>query len=308
MTAARVLWRPALLTIALLTAATADAAGEPSASDTFRVGYVGRLFTEVSRDDVEVALRLWAREVAGQLRAQLDPGIRFVASRDELIAQLRLGSLDLVALTTPQYLAIRDSVAIEPVFVTVSGGDSEQVYDLLVRRDRNVGALEDLAGGTLLIHAGRGDESVASLWLDALLLRHGLGPPETFFGTIREATRAAQAALGVFFGQADAALLSRSAFTAMSELNPQLQQDLVALASSPPLLPSLACFPANMPADRRRLVLDGALGLHQRSRGRQILVLFGTERVVRFEPRQLQSVVDLIEERRRLQRTPPGEE
>ena len=122
------------------------------------------------------------------------------------------------------------------------------------------------------------------MWLDNCPMKAGLLSHESFFCIITEAPKTANAVLPVFFGQADACLVLERLFDTIAELNPQLRNELVTLANSPPLLMSLTCFtPACSPRMKQRTLVFGER-MHHTPKGKQILTLFGLDRAVIFQP------------------------
>ena len=61
------------------------------------------------------------------------------------------------------------------------------------------------------------------------------------------------------------------------------------------------CIRSNTPPDSRELFFDALGALHDDAAGRQLLSLFKTERLVPFAPAHIQTVVDLVDEHRRLE-------
>ena len=276
-------------------------------SATFRVGYSGELFTETSLRDAQVAIDLWARQVAAKMGKMVIPRIVLLDDWEEMVRAARAGEVDLLSISTPDYLKARDQAVLQPAFASVVGAEAEQDYVLLVRRDREVGSLEALRGGRLMAEIGKSESSVSKLWLNSLLLRAGLEVANRFFGGVKQAGKTSQVVLPVFFGQADAALVRKSAFDTMTELNPQLEQVLTVLATSPKLLPALVCFSAGVKAEDKRTVTEGGVILHEHPRGQQILTLFQVDKMVLFNPEMLAPVVGLLREYEALKERSGGE-
>jgi hypothetical protein len=82
----------------------------------------------------------------------------------------------------------------------------------------------------------------------------------------------------------------------MADLNPQIERDLVALAVSPGFLLSVLCFPQGVDQEKKRIVENGALDLHSHAKGRQILTLFGNDKILRFDPSFLTTTLELVEQ------------
>jgi hypothetical protein len=131
------------------------------------------------------------------------------------------------------------------------------------------------------------------MWLDVVLMRSRLPPAQRYLQSVKAVDRPAQAVLPVFFGQSDACLVTRRASEDLVELDPQIGKQLVALATSPPFLPSLMCFRTAYREDSKSVTLESALSLHDKAEGKQVLRLFRTDRLGRFEPSYLDNLLDL---------------
>ena len=140
---------------------------------------------------------------------------------------------------------------------------------------------------------------LAAYWLDGLLAKDGQGPAATFFGSQMKETKPAKAILPVFFGQADACLVTRSSFADMTELNPQVGQQLRVLAASPEMIPAFLCFRRGYASRFRPQVETAIRTLHSNAAGKQVLMVFGCDQITRHPGSYLQSAWDLVGSRSR---------
>jgi ABC-type phosphate/phosphonate transport system substrate-binding protein len=104
--------------------------------------------------------------------------------------------------------------------------------------------------------------------------QEGLGSPEQVLGRMTTSTRLSQVVLPVFFGQADACLVTRKGLDAMVELNPQLSRRLKVLLAAPKMVNVFLAFHKNYPLDLRKPVFDRMISLNSKPLTRQVLVLF----------------------------------
>ena len=94
--------------------------------------------------------------------------------------------------------------------------------------------------------------------------------------------------LPVFFKKAKAALVSEESLKLISELNPQLEKDLMIIYQSPIYLSSIACL--NKRSDEpelRKIFYDILENLHTEPFGRQLLDLFRIEKLVTYKEEYL---------------------
>jgi hypothetical protein len=166
-------------------------------------------------------------------------------------------------------------------------------YAILVRKSKLPTEMEQLRGSSLYVEAERQANPIPLMWLDTLLMVRGLGRHTEFFGLIRKVEKSAQAVLSVFFGKADACIVTRGRFETLVELNPQLGEELAVRWVSPEYLPTVTCFAEAADPNKRQLIIDGAFDMPNHARGRQILALFGMAELKPWNPTYLQSIVDL---------------
>jgi ABC-type phosphate/phosphonate transport system substrate-binding protein len=267
--------------------------------DVIRVGYSSKLFADVDIRDVQVAMDMWAKELNRIVGVNTFPKSVIFTDTVSMVEAVKQHKVDMLSLSAIDYLAIKDRVPLEPAFVALNGLDKRHERVLLVRKDKGVTKVIQLKGKTLAVLSRSRDEA-SLIWLDVVLAREGLREGEKFFGTVREANKASQAILPVFFRQADAAIVSRSAFETMIALNPQIGQQISVLASSKNLLGNISCFHRDLDSGLKKLIIEKAQRLHESAGTKQMFTLLQTDRIVLFQPSYLDSLADLIREHNEL--------
>jgi len=254
------------------------------------------LFSEVNIRDAQAAVQTWGNAVSRRMDLGYEVEVVVPNDRPSTIEAIKSGKVELISLTGLDYLAMKDEVDLEPAVVGIWGEDRKvaEEYVLLVRRDSGLEELSHLQGRRLIIGtADRGE--TAAMWLDVLLLREGLPAGQDFLRA-RAAEKASQALLPVFFGQVDACVVPHRALQTMGELNPQVMRELRTLARSPEFLVGFMCFRGGSDAGRREKLMDVVFKIHAEVEGRQLLTIFRSDRVDRFQPVYLESLADLKEE------------
>ncbi|MDP6779977.1 MAG: PhnD/SsuA/transferrin family substrate-binding protein [Candidatus Latescibacteria bacterium] len=264
--------------------------------EVIRVGYSGGLFPTVSRKDIQVAVELWAKQMTADLGRPVSPKILFYDDLQSLLASLAAGNLDVASMTSVEYLASANRPPLEPFVVGTVNGRTEEEYVLLTHQSRTGISLSDLRGRKLIVEGGRQGNPLMLIWLEALLLRDGLGTIDAFFGGVEKADKTSQAVMAVFFGRADACLVTRRLYATAVELNPQLGKDLVLLVQSPGLLSGVVCFPASVAECKREIMEDGIFAMSTNPKGRQILTIFGLDGFAPYEPVHLEATRRLVRE------------
>ena len=265
----------------------------------FRMAFTAGMFTEVNENDARAALKVWIMAVAQERNIAVDPDIHILRTLDELTAFCRTNPVDGIGMLTTDYAQLRQKMRFDRLGVAAYGERTTEEYLLLVHRDSHVERLEQLRGATLKI-LNTPQMSLATLWLDTLLLEAGLKAHPEFFSQVTRNNKASLVTLPVFFHQAGACLVTRSSFNVMGELNPQLASQLRIVAASPPVIPVCFAFRADEKSPVRPEILNEMMRLSEWPAGRQILTLVKSDRVVERPVSSLDSSLELIAKHERL--------
>jgi hypothetical protein len=161
--------------------------------------------------------------------------------------------------------------------------------------------LSGAAGKTLALFASNRPWALSEAWADVMLADAGVPRGQKAFAAVKIVEKKGQAAMAVFFRQADYAVESRSAFEAAAELNPQLGRELIVLARSPAFIPGMVCLSDRMGRDLQRRYVEKATRLHELPRYRQAFMVMRVTRLAEWDPRYLDSARALLVRQRALQ-------
>jgi phosphonate transport system substrate-binding protein len=270
------------------------ACAESGTSDTLVVGFTAAHFSDINRSDAVAAMRVWIETVIETRGLGIGAEAVIYNDVESLMAALQSGTPDLMILLTPEFFSLELREYLDPRYVSVRGPGVGEYYLLVVQKDVALKSASDLEGRTLIIKEGA-RMSLAEEWFQRFLTDSGLPGPGNLFENVKHEVSLSRTILPVFFGKADACLVTRNGFEMMCELNPQLRQRLVPLATSPRLVPSVTCLRNGFDTSIRDEVVDALGALHEDPKGQQILSIFGVDRLVPFEPQYLTPVCDLLE-------------
>ena len=292
------LGRTLLLTLTVLASLQAEPPAAPAPTDTsFQLGISAEFMQGVSEPDAKAATKIWAETLARESGIVAHPEARLFAGVGEIVHALRTRQVDVVGMTTAQYLAVTQQVPVADLFSQDPAGRT--TYLILVRSDAPRSTLADLRGCRLLaLHHAH--TSMAGIWLDVLLAREHLPGPDQFFGTITPVSKLSATVLPVFFRKADACLVDRAGFETMAEMNPQIRQQLRILATSPAINEGLCCFRADFNSPVKRTILEGIPRFNASLAGQQILTVFQSRRLTPLSEATLDSARELWAEHERL--------
>ena len=264
------------------------------AQEVLEVGYSAELFYDVDITDARAATKIWVEALIRKTGVVASTETFVIQDLEKAARSIRAGTLDLLVQLPREYLEIRQLVPLRPMYITCAGGSCFYQYTLLVRADSGTKTLADLRDGNLLIYES-GFGNVAKVWLEAVLKDESLPEADKHFGFIRHARKAGQAVLPVFFGKADACVVSRTAFDTMVELNPQLGVELRPILESSDFPRPVISMRDGLIEKYGDLIQDSLLSLHTDPSGQQLLSLFHIEKLVPFEPTYLNSLIELLE-------------
>lgn len=296
----RLLWRRAagfvLAGAVLVSAVGVPLRAQAPAKQPFHVAFTSGMFADVNLNDARAAITVWADSITRARGLSLLPISDVYDDVDRLRAAIDAGRAHLVALSLEEYRRLG-----RPDFGTILLGQrgthtAEEIL-LLVKKGR-YSSLADLEGRSMVVLEGV-SHHMSLAWIGLTLREAGLADTVAHFGTVMSVAKPARAVLPVFFGQQDAALVDRAAYDLMVELNPQIGRDVVALATSPPMIHSVILFDKRFSMASRPATLDALLALHTTPRGQQLLSLFRLERLTAGTPADLAVSFDILD---RLQR------
>lgn len=257
------------------------------------------MFTEVNEGDARAAMKVWITTIGTERGIPVDPDPHFCRSVDEVIGLGKTLGVDAMGFTAPEFPELQRHFKFDRIAVSTFAGSITENYLLLVHQDSGLAGLKQLQGRSLNVLLGP-RTSLATHWLDTVLLEARLGRVSTFFGKTSPHYKPSPVALQVFFRQADACLITRASFNLLGELNPQLAKKLRILAESPSLVPSGFGFCANGPSGQGSRVLSEMTRLLESPAGRQILALTQSESIRDCPLSVLDSSLELLARHKRL--------
>lgn len=272
-------WRRFAAGLAVLALASAGLGAEPAAVPPLRFGVSARTMTDMNRNDVVAAMKIWIETIAADLGLSFDPEPRVFDSLAAFSAALSRGELDIVSAPVDEFVVLERVVPLAGAYTTSQGGGITEEYVVLVHRDSAFRTLADLKGARLMVlsHPSAG---LAPAWLDVELRLLRLPPAARFFGSTTLLPKVNRAILPVFFKQADACLVTRRGFEMAGELNPQVRNQLRALVSSPPLVPGLGAHRADLAPAVAERFRHGTMHLADTPAGRHVLNLFQCDAIL----------------------------
>jgi phosphonate transport system substrate-binding protein len=260
--------------------------------------------SNINQNDARAAIKVWFDLVAQRKGFVLDSKVDILNSVAEIRERLQSHSVELLVLNIAEYLELESSHLVFPALthaVSLQGG-SLYSYVLLAKPSSAAATLAGLRGKNILVFS-RSGSNAGMAWIDVSLGREKLGRAASFFASVKAADKAQACILPLFFGTVDACVVDELNLNLAKEMNPQLGQ-LRVIARSRPMIGSVIATPIE-PSPYQNDLLDTILSLHEDARGRQLLMVFKTDRVVRVQPGDLDPARELWRDYSRLPASSP---
>lgn len=287
-----------LLLVILMSGATAEARDD-GARQPFRMTLSASMFRNVNEADLLATMKVWIMTVAEEKDLLVDPHITIQPNLAALAEFGRTHSVDGFALSTPELDVLGREFHFDRLAVGVLGEHIGDEYMLLVHRDGGIERLDQLKASTIYLY-DHVRMSLARIWLDTVLLESNLGTTAQFFHSVSLEANIAKVVLPVFFETCMACLVTRTGFEVMTELNPQLKQQMRVLAVSPSLIAGAFAFRSDTESTFRPQFLNAIDRLDESQSGRQLLTLTQADTIEVHPFSVLDDSLALIAKHRRL--------
>nr|WP_320013833.1 PhnD/SsuA/transferrin family substrate-binding protein [uncultured Desulfobacter sp.] len=291
--------------IFLLAAAVCLPAGPVQSTETIHVGFSRSIVGEINENDTMAAVKLWSTKLmlTDDISANVQPKIYDDVS--EIETDLKERVLDLINLNASEFFDLQHLLDHEQFIIADYGGSITVEYLLLVRRKSRIADIKDLRGCVLRFPTNARN-SLSTIWLDVKLAEAGLPTTEHFFDQMVSTNKINTAVLPVFFGKADACLVTRKGFDTMVELNPQISHQLRILAASKGYIPGFLGFSKSYKSRTKSAIENNIRKWDQTAAGFQFLIMFQMDDFV-FQPFDvLGPTMELIKKHRRLSGSDTG--
>lgn len=262
------------------------------AEDNVRLGFLLGARREMSHADVRTVFDLWSQEMGA--RFQVSIKVLYYEDIDEMRQDFLRGKINGVtadALSLARAFRI-DELA-EGYSVVMSGS-----WNLELRTGNQVKDAGNLLGKRVVMLE---NDATAELFLETLCLRNHARPCAQVFAEIQKVATSNLAAMRLFFGKADLALVPRYGYELAREMNPQLDAKAGQVVAELSLAGMYyAFYSVKVDKEVRRRTLRMIPTMHTYPRGRQLLDLFKMDHLVLADPSELKSFLQLDQEYREL--------
>lgn len=253
-----------------------------------------KMIGDTNENDALASVKIWTESLAKQLGITKTPLPHLYQNLEQLEDAVTNAKDDFFYITVEEYFHLRPHFDLQKCIVPMRADSPYEQYILLVHKQSGIATLEDLVHSTLVLF----DNSrmiVAPAWLDNNLHERNLGSIEKHFQNVETASQPNLAILPVFFQKKKACLVTKDAFLIMTELNPQLSEQLVILAESPPFIPSGLFFRKGYTSSFKQKIYDEIEGWTEIPSYRQLTVIFQLDTLRPAESNILDETVEELQ-------------
>ncbi len=282
----------------LLAVAVCLPAGPAQSTETIHVGFSRSIVGKINENDTMAAVKLWSTKLVVTDDVSVNVQPKIYEDVREIETALNESMVDLINLNAFEFFDLQHLLDHEKFIIAVYGGTINVEYLLLVRRKSRIADIKDLRG-CVLRFPKNARNALSTIWLDVELAEAGLPATEHFFDQMISTNKINSAVLPVFFGKADACLVTRKGFATMAELNPQISHKLRILAASKEYVPGFLGFRKSYQSGIKDVIENNIRNWEQTAAGFQFLIMFQMDDFV-FQPFEvLGPTMELIKEHRR---------
>lgn len=223
---------------------------------TLRVGYLAEVpvswrtgFSDPLRNISRSLATAFLRDADPEYPMPADENLIGAASWEDLSRVIQLGGAEVFPLQAYEFVEQEDNMNLKPLLLATRRHGWQTRFVVLTTRTSGLTKLGDLEGRKILIHRD-GCGNLVDYWLESAIAI-GTGKNRKGFARYETVTQPREAVLPVFFGEADACVVSLAAYQSVAIQNQvQITQKMAPFLAESKDLPSqvIACN-KDLPAD-----------------------------------------------------------
>ena len=278
----------------LVLALTPSAYGDEGDMNESRIAALKNTF-DVPLVDAEVTFKVLYDSILSAYNEKAH--VQIYDSFSMMRKDIKNGQIDAVVANAPDVLMLKEMIDPDAISTIVIRGRVKHRWVMLTRKNISPGDWNALKGKRLTTSR---NVALGNIVLDVALLEAGFRPSNKFFRSSIAKESPHPAIIDVFFGKADAALVTEAALEVAEELNPQIGKRLNVFMRSEPYLLTVNAYLKSFPADRKEKLKEATLKFHELPKGVALLRLFKAERVEIVTWKDLENVKELVTKYKRL--------
>ncbi len=258
---------------------------------SYRCASMEGLFIGLDRKGEELAAKYYIQAVVEEAGVQLI--CNSYPDSKQLAEDVAAGQVDVVIVSAVDYLQQNMSTFLRPVAIPVRESQPGERLVLKIRKGSGIKSLADLKGKSINLDSGK-NQPLHALWLDQQLAAEGLPPAREFLSGTVPLQETQRAILPLFYGHAEAAVLTEPLYEAAVDRNAQLAERLVTLKESEPMTGCLLCVHKDFDKLSASALTSVATHLGTTKAGIFLLQLLKTSHFAPFKEEHLDSTKRLL--------------
>ncbi len=248
---------------------------QTSIKSNYTLGMSVDLLEDVNIKDAKVTLDLWTKLLASNMKEVEKLDVIFINGDDELLKAANKDLVDILYISSLQYLKNTGNLNIVPLVKTHI--DENAFYDIVIcsYKGSNINDFLSMKDKKILVQGGK-YKKINELWLDLLCLQNGITDRNKFFRKVEFTEKPLQTVLPVFLKKTDLCLVNSGSLEILSEMNPQILKSLEILFKRTRLTNDLICVNKNLSEENRKLILNFSINHKKLPKTDQIYKIFKT--------------------------------
>jgi ABC-type phosphate/phosphonate transport system substrate-binding protein len=268
----------------------------PNNVGNFQVAFSTNVFKGVYLNDAMAGAKVLTETLMDEYsrtKYEVLPPTSF-STIEELENLIKSQEVEAFIMHATELLKLSNPGSLEPICVAIRNESPYDIFYLLVNKRSEYKTVESLKNKRILIGSPF-EADIPVLWLDNLLKERELERKEKYFSSIEYFEKALPSILPVFFGKADACIVTKSLFETVIELNPQISKELATIEISKPISIGIIAIRRNISdPDLKEDIKRAFINLHKHANGRQYLHIFRSERIGEFKTEHLASTYEIL--------------
>lgn len=264
-----------------------------------RFGAIQGIYPNVSRTDGRLALELLMQKTIHRNAYPYGVKLSFIDPQADIPTAIKRGGYHFVTLSSIDYFKYHQIVQLDPILIPSKIENPTEQLLFLVGKDQDLPTIAKKEGRSLIIETGSSGD-LSRLWLDTLLLDKGYPDSKQFFTIIRRVSKPSRAIIPVFFGQADACIITRHALKVIKELNPQIDHQVQTLYQSERLVRLMICATDKPSKEAVQNLINETTILDKNPDTRQAMTILQMKRFLRILPKNLVATEKLLVRHRQI--------
>jgi ABC-type phosphate/phosphonate transport system substrate-binding protein len=264
-------------------------------------GFPKTVLPDLNERDAKAAIKVWSEDVIEKHQYNYKTAFFLYMNVNTLVQAMTDGYINIAPLPPIDYIRLSKTFTLYPA---VCAKNNDSVFDrfvFLVHKESRFASIQDLANKSLMLRE-KSPSSVLEVWLEVILHEAGLPGSNQFFGEIIRKEREFQLIFPVLLKKVDCCIMTQSAFRTMSELNPQLNVQLIPLLISDLYYPAdIFCYTDQLDDKTRSNLTSFALNWEESKATDQLQTLFRFNELVPYKPEYLENIKLLLKRYNRYQ-------